>query len=77
VGTDRYFGLLSQEFGRFTHGVDEGSLREKWDLIRGHVLIVIVLREHPTADGAPFDSLTLNPPPPLLITPPVPRSIGR
>ena len=54
--TDGDFGPLSQEFRRFAHGVDEGSLRERWDLIQRHALIVIVLCKHPTANRSPSDS---------------------
>lgn len=35
------FGLLSRESGRFAHSIDEGCLGERWNLIRGHFLIVI------------------------------------
>lgn len=39
--TNRDFGLLGREPGRFAYSIDEGSLRERWNLIRGHFLIVI------------------------------------
>ena len=37
------FGPLSQELARFAHSVDEGSLRERRDLISFDILIVIAL----------------------------------
>jgi hypothetical protein len=50
--TDRDFGPLSQELGRFAHSVDEGPLRERRDLIQGHILqIVSALHERDSTAG--------------------------
>jgi len=40
---NRDFGSLGQELGRFADSIDEGSSRKRWNLIRGHSLIVIAL----------------------------------